>query len=54
MTTDKPAIVIKNAKLGDVTNPEVEISLYDCVIKWEDKLKEVFPRFSGAEVQPII
>ncbi len=52
MTTDKPAIVIKNAKLGDVTNPEVEISLYDCVNKWEDKLKDVFPRVSGAEVQP--
>ena len=52
MTTDKPAIVIRNAKLGDVTNPEVEISLNDCVNKWEDKLKEVFPRVSGVPEQP--
>ena len=52
MTIDRPAIVIKNAVLGGVTNPEVEISLYDCVNKWEDKLKEVFPRVSGVPEQP--
>ena len=52
MTIDQPNIIIKNATLGGVTNPEVVISLYDCVDKWEDKLKEVFPRVSGAAVQP--
>ena len=51
-TDDKPIITIRNASLGGVTNPEVAISLYDCVDKWEDKLKEVFPRVSGAPVQP--
>ena len=51
-TDDKPMITIRNATLGGVTNPEVAISLYDCVDKWEDKLKEVFPRVSGAAVQP--
>ena len=45
-------ITVKNATLGGVTNPAVEISLDDCLAKWEDKLKDVFPRVSGAEVQP--
>lgn len=52
MTIDRPVLLIKNAVLGGVTNPEVEISLYDCVNKWEDKLKEVFPRVSGVPEQP--
>ena len=51
-TDDKPVITIRNAELGGITKETVEISLYDCVDAWEDKLKEVFPRVSGAEVQP--
>ena len=51
-TIDEPRIVIRNATLAGVTNPEVSVSLYDCVDKWEDKLKEVFPRVSGAALQP--
>ena len=51
-TDDKPIITIRNATLGGVTNQEVAISLYDCVDKWEDKLKEVFPRVSGAPDLP--
>ncbi|MDC7280810.1 hypothetical protein NXH64_15045, partial [Butyrivibrio fibrisolvens] len=33
-------ITVKNATLGGVTNPAVEISLDECVASWEDKLKE--------------
>ncbi len=51
MTIDEPRILVQNATLSGVTNPEVEISLYECVDAWEDKLKEVFPRVSGAPVQ---
>ena len=50
-TIDEPRIVIKNATLAGITNPEVSVSLYDCVDAWEDKLKDVFPRVSGAPVQ---
>ena len=51
ITTDEPRIVVQNATLGTVTNPEVEISLYDCVNAWESKLKDVFPRVSGADLK---
>jgi phosphoribosylformylglycinamidine synthase len=51
-TIDEPRIVIRNAVLAGVTNPEVSVSLYDCVDAWEDKLKDVFPRVSGAPLQP--
>ncbi|MBO4857484.1 MAG: phosphoribosylformylglycinamidine synthase [Treponema sp.] len=51
-TIDRPVIVIKDAELAGVTNSEIEINLDDCVNAWEDKLKEVFPRVSGAELQP--
>ena len=51
-TVEERKITIKNAVLGGVTNPAVEISLDECVEKWEDKLKEVFPRVSGAALQP--
>ncbi|MBP5520189.1 MAG: phosphoribosylformylglycinamidine synthase subunit PurQ, partial [Treponema sp.] len=45
-------ITVKNATLAGVTNPAVEISLDECVAAWEDKLKDVFPRVSGAAIQP--
>ena len=51
-TVEERKITIKNAVLGGVTNPAVEISLDECVEKWEDKLKKVFPRVSGAALQP--
>ena len=45
-------ITVKNAELGGVTNPAVEISLEDCLNAWEGKLSEVYPRVSGAALQP--
>ncbi|MCR4735020.1 MAG: phosphoribosylformylglycinamidine synthase [Treponema sp.] len=52
ITIDEPRILVQKATLGGVTNPEVEIALDDCVNSWEDKLKDVFPRVSGAPLQP--
>ena len=52
MTIDEPKILVQNAVLGGIKKEEVDISLYECTDAWEDKLKEVFPRVSGAEVQP--
>ena len=46
------SIKVLNAKLGDKVNPCVEIALEDLVNTWEDKLKNVFPRVSGAALQP--
>ena len=46
------SIKVLNAKLGDKVNPCVEIALEDLVNIWEDKLKNVFPRVSGAALQP--
>ena len=51
-TTADAKITVKNAEIGGITNPSIEISLSDCVAAWENTLKEVFPRVSGAEVQP--
>ena len=51
ITVDEPKIIIQNAVLGGVKNEEVEVSLYDCVNSWEDRLKDVFPRVSGYPVQ---
>ena len=51
-TTSDSKITVKNAELGGITNPSVEIALSDCLASWENTLKEVFPRVSGAEVQP--
>ncbi|MCR4900166.1 MAG: phosphoribosylformylglycinamidine synthase [Treponema sp.] len=52
MTIDEPRIIVQNAKLGGFVNPAVEIELDECVNAWEDKLKDVFPRVSGAPLQP--
>ena len=46
------SIKVLNAKLGNKVNPCVEIALEDLVNTWEDKLKNVFPRVSGAALQP--
>ncbi|EID85578.1 phosphoribosylformylglycinamidine synthase, clade II [Treponema sp. JC4] len=51
-TSADAKITVKNAELGGITNPSVEIALSDCLASWENTLKEVFPRVSGAEVQP--
>ena len=45
------SIKVLNAKLGNKVNPCVEIALEDLVNTWEDKLKNVFPRVSGAALQ---
>ncbi len=44
-------IIIKNAKLAGKENPEVTISLEDCVKTWESRLAEVFPPVSGYPLQ---
>ena len=51
-TIDERNIKVLNAKLGDVVNSCVTISLEDALKTWEDKLKEVFPPVSGAPLQP--
>ncbi len=51
-TTAARTIVIKNAALAGKVNPEVTINLEDCVNTWEEKLNTVFPRVSGAALQP--
>ncbi|MCR5254254.1 MAG: phosphoribosylformylglycinamidine synthase [Treponema sp.] len=51
-TTADAKITVKNAEIGGITNPSVEIALSDCVASWEKTLKDVFPQVSGAEVQP--
>ena len=45
-------IRVLNAAYGDVSKDVISIPLAEVVETWEDKLKEVFPRVSGAEVQP--
>ena len=52
LTLNEPRILIKNAQIGGIEKKEIEISLYDCVDTWEEKLSKVFPRVSGAELQP--
>ena len=51
-TNESPAITVKNAELGGITNSSVEIALSDLLDSWEGKLNEVYPRVSGAELQP--
>ena len=51
-TIDERNIKVLNAKLGDVVNSCVTISLEDALKTWEDKLKDVFPPVSGAPLQP--
>lgn len=45
-------IRVLNAAYGDVSKDVISIPLTETVETWEDKLKEVFPRVSGAELQP--
>ncbi|MCR5436753.1 MAG: phosphoribosylformylglycinamidine synthase [Treponema sp.] len=52
LTLDSPRILIKKAVIGGIEKKDIEISLYDCVDTWEEKLSKVFPRVSGAELQP--
>ena len=51
-TIDERNIKVLNAKLGDVVNSCVTISLEDALKTWEAKLKDVFPPVSGAPLQP--
>ena len=51
-TIDERNIKVLNAKLGEVVNSCVTISLEDALKTWEDKLKDVFPPVSGAPLQP--
>ncbi len=45
-------IRVLNAAYGDISKDVISIPLAETVETWEDKLKEVFPRVSGAELQP--
>lgn len=45
-------IRVLNAAYGDISKDVISIPLTETVETWEDKLKEVFPRVSGAELQP--
>ncbi len=51
-TIAEKQLLVLNAEIGGVKNKKIEISLEDCVNTWEEKLNKVFPRVSGAELQP--